>query len=156
MSVLGAHGLKTGVTHTEPQHNLLDRAANKKGEWVYVQANGTVAQYGFVRIDDDGQADALTTTLAGSGPVAVGVAQVAFADNDYGWVWVGRGGGVGKGVYGKVAASYVADAKLQTTAVAGVADDAATTVIANVRGLTTDGGSGSSVELFASGTLSCN
>ena len=45
------------------------------------------------------------------------------------------GGGVGKGIRGKVAAGFVAKANLNTTAIAGVADDASTTLIKGGVGL---------------------
>jgi hypothetical protein len=108
-----------------------------EGDFVFVQADGAIDQYGFVKIEADGQAAMLTTTNAGSNALMVGVAQVAAADNEYLWVWVGgpMGGGVGKGIRGKVAASYVAKANLNTTATAGVADDASTTLIKGGVGL---------------------
>ena len=108
-----------------------------EGEFVFVQADGAIDQYGFVKIEQDGQAAMLTTTNAGSQGLLIGVAQVAAADNEYLWVWVGglNGGGAGKGIRGKVAAGYVAKNNLFTTATAGVADDASTTKIAYVVGL---------------------
>lgn len=108
-----------------------------EGDFVFVQADGAIDQYGFVKIEADGQAAMLTTTNAGSQALLVGVAQVALADNEYGWVWIGgpMGGGVGKGIRGKVAAGFVAKANLNTTATAGVADDASTTLIKGGVGL---------------------
>ena len=108
-----------------------------EGDFVFVQADGAIDQYGFVKIEADGQAAMLTTTNAGSQALLVGVAQVALADNEYGWVWIGgpMGGGVGKGIKGKVAAGFVAKANLNTTATAGVADDASTTLIKGGVGL---------------------
>lgn len=128
-----------------------------EGKFIFVQADGAVAQYAFVKISDDGQADELTTTNAGSNNLQVGVAQVAALDNEYLWVWIGGpgGGGVGSGIKGKVAASYAADANLNTTATDGVADDASTTVIKDVVGLTTVVGAGT-VELKSSGYLRVN
>jgi len=128
-----------------------------EGKFIFVQADGAVAQYAFVKISDDGQADELTTTNAGSNNLQVGVAQVAAADNEYLWVWIGGpgGGGVGSGIKGKVAASYAADANLNTTATDGVADDTSTTRIHNAVGLTTVVGAGS-VELKSSGYLRVN
>jgi hypothetical protein len=107
------------------------------GEFVFVQADGAIDQYGFVKIEADSQAAQLTTTNAGSQGLLVGVAQVAAANDEYLWVWVGglRGGGVGSGIRGKVAAGYVAKNNLNTTATAGVADDATTTKIAYVVGV---------------------
>jgi len=127
------------------------------GEFIFVQADGAIAQYAFVKISDDGQAAELTTTNAGSNNLQVGVAQISALDNEYLWVWVGGvgGGGVGTGIKGKVAASYAADANLNTTATAGVADDASTTKIANVVGLTTVVGAGT-VELKSTGYLTVN
>jgi len=108
-----------------------------EGDFVFVQADGAIDQYGFVKIEADGQAAMLTTTNAGSNALAVGVAQVAALDNEYLWVWIGgpMGGGVGKGIRGKVAAGFVAKANLNTTATAGVADDASTTLIKGGVGL---------------------
>lgn len=128
-----------------------------EGDYMFVQADGAVAQYAFVKISDDGQADELTTTNAGSNNLQVGVAQIAAADNEYLWVWIGGpgGGGVGTGIKGKAAASYAADANLNTTATDGVADDASTTRIQNVVGLTTLVGAGT-VELKSTGHLKVN
>lgn len=136
---------------------LTDLGSCPEGEFIFVQADGALAQYGFVAISDDGQAVPLTTTSAGSNNLQVGVAQVAAADNEYLWVWVGGvgGGGVGTGIKGKVAASYAADANLNTTATGGVADDASTTKIANVVGLTTVVAAGT-VELKSTGYLLVN
>lgn len=108
-----------------------------EGEFVFVQADGAIDQYAFVKIEQDGQAAMLTTTNAGSQGLLIGVAQVAAADNEYLWVWVGglNGGGTGKGIRGKVAANYVAKNNLNTTATAGVADDTSTTKISYVVGL---------------------
>jgi hypothetical protein len=131
---------------------LLQRGTNNDGEFIFVQANGAIDQYAAVGVTGAGQAAMLTTTTYAASTV-IGFAQVAVADNEYFWLWVGSGGGTGRGIYGKVAASYVAYAAINTTAVAGVVDDAATKVLGGVNGLTTDGGSGSSVELMASGSI---
>lgn len=145
-----------GVTIPLPAQ-VGDLGSCPEGEFLFVQAGAAVAQYAFVKLSDDGQAVELTTTNAGSNNLQVGVAQVAAADNEYFWVWVGGvgGGGVGTGIKGKCAASYAADANLNTTATAGVADDASTTKIANVVGLTTLTGAGT-VELKSTGYLLVN
>jgi hypothetical protein len=131
--------------------------SSTEGEFVFVQADGAIDQYGFVKIEPDGQAAMLTTTNAGSQGLLVGVAQVAAADNEYLWVWVGglNGGGAGKGIKGKVAASYVAKNNLFTTATAGVADDASTTKIAYVVGLAATTGA-DAVELGSVAHLKVN
>ena len=131
--------------------------SSPEGEFVFVQADGAIDQYAFVKIEQDGQAAMLTTTNAGSQGLLVGVAQVAAANDEYLWVWVGglNGGGVGKGIRGKLAASYVAKNNLFTTATAGVADDASTTKIAYVVGLAATTGA-AAVELGSVGHLKVN
>lgn len=131
----------------------LARGSNTDGEFMFVKATAAIAQYAWVGIDGEGDAAELTTTTYASS-AAFGVAQVAIASGEYAWVWVGKGGGTGTGIKGKVAASYAAFAVINTTATAGVADDAATKILGGVVGLTTDSGSGSSVELLAAGLIS--
>ena len=161
MSQVGSFGVNAkktwdGTSSPLPAH-LGAVGSTPEGDYMFVQADGAVAQYAFVKISDDGQADELTTTNATSNNLQVGVAQIAAADNEYLWVWVGGvgGGGVGSGIRGKCAASYAADANLNTTATDGVADDASTTRIQNVVGLTTLTGAGT-VELKSTGHLRVN
>jgi len=161
MSQVGSFGVNggkvwDGVSIPLPA-KVGDVGSSPEGDYIFVQADGAVAQYAFVKISDDGQAAELTTTNAGANNLQVGVAQVAAADNEYLWVWVGGvgGGGVGSGIKGKAAASYAADANLNTTATAGVADDTSTTKIQNVVGLTTLTGAGT-VELKSTGHLKVN
>jgi hypothetical protein len=90
------------------------------GEYVYVQASGAITQYDWVGIDEDYQCASLTKTIADDG-WSVGVAQVAFADNDYGWVAIR-----GHNLTGRIAASCAADVSLYTSATAGVLDDSST------------------------------
>jgi hypothetical protein len=141
MSQVGSFGVNYRKTFTDTNVPLPTPAGTVgslvEGDFVFVQADGAIDQYGFVKIEADGQAAMLTTTNAGSSALLVGVAQVAAADNEYLWVWIGgpMGGGVGKGIRGKVAANFVAKANLNTTATAGVADDASTTLIKGGVGL---------------------
>ena len=88
-------------------------------EWVYVQAGGAIAQYDAVGIDEAFQAAALTKAIADAGHT-VGVAQAAFADNEYGWVAT-----KGSNISVNVLANCAADTQLYTTATAGKLDDAA-------------------------------
>jgi hypothetical protein len=161
MSRSGSFGVNYDKTYTTADEGLPavvgDVGSAKVGEFVFVQADGAIDQYGFVKIEADGQAAMLTTTNAGSNSLAVGVAQVAAADDEYLWVWVGglRGGGAGSGIKGKVAASYVAKNNLQTTATAGVADDASTTKIAYVVGVESTTGA-DAIELASVANLTVN
>lgn len=78
-------------------------------EWVYVQAGGAISQYDFVTIDETGQAVALALAGVQAGH-KVGVAQVAFTDNDYGWIAT-----KGMGLDGNVDASTAADVTLHVS-----------------------------------------
>lgn len=89
-------------------------------EWVYVQASGAITQYDWVAIDENFQAAAGTKALADAGH-QVGFAQVAFADNDYGWIAT-----KGTNISVRAAASCAADTILYTSGTAGVLDDAST------------------------------
>lgn len=134
---------------------LGDIGSDTDGEWMYVKAGAAVAQYAFVLISD---AFVATETSGASTIVQhVGVAQAALAANEFAWVWVGgpAGGGVGKGIRGKIAASYVANTPLLTTASSGVADDAGSTTIKNVSG-TVATVAAANVELKSTGYLTLN
>lgn len=161
MSQVGSFGvnhLKTwdGVSIPLPA-KVGSVGSSPDGEFVLVQADGAIDQYAFVKIEADGQAAMLTTTNAGSQGLLVGVAQVAAANDEYLWVWIGgiAAGGVGSGIKGKVAAGYVAKNNLNTTATAGVADDASTTKISYVVGVASTTPA-AAVELYAVGHLKVN
>lgn len=148
----------TEADATNAGFSLLSTSRQKSGLWVFVKASGTVAQYGAVKIDNDGTAAALTTTLSGSEPTMVGVAQLALVANDYAWVWVGEGGGTGFGIKVLVAASCATDVKLYTTATAGVLDDANSSVdlIQGLTIVTANGGTQAAVECFSPLRLATN
>lgn len=160
MSQSGSFGINSTRTWTASSAGglpakLLDVGSDKRGKWMFVKAAAAIAQYEWVGIDGSGSAALLSTTTYASS-AAIGVAQVAFGGStEYGWVWIGGagGGGTGVGIKGKVLASYVAFALINTTATAGAVDDAATKILGGVVGLTTDSGSGSSVELQSSGDI---
>lgn len=89
-------------------------------EWVYVQASGAITAYDCVAIDENYQAAAITSTLAKAG-YAIGFAQAAFDDDDFGWV-----AKQGSNISVRVAASCAPDVQLYTSATAGVLDDTST------------------------------
>jgi hypothetical protein len=111
---------------------LGDRHVDQAGnEWVFVRAGtGGITGTGYVvRITSAYVADMLSTANDARGTL-VGVAPVAFAANDYGWVQV-------KGTCPvRVAASCLADVRLNTTAVAGQIDDDGTAGAIEVVGIT--------------------
>lgn len=96
----------------------LRASATDGSEWVYVQAGGAITQYDWVAIDENFQAVAGTKTLADAGH-QVGFAQVAFSDNDLGWVAVHAPGNISV----NVAANCAPDVQLYTTSTAGTLDD---------------------------------
>lgn len=132
MSGSGSFGVNFGKTWDGVSiplpAKLMDIGHSPDGHWLFVQADGAIAKYGFVVISAAGQAAAVTQTNDGTTLVAGGVAQVAAANDEYLWVWIGgtAGGGVGSGIKGNVAAGCVGGAALYTTTTAGVADDDAT------------------------------
>jgi hypothetical protein len=87
-------------------------------EWVLVQAGAAITQYSWVAIDENYQAVMGTKSLADVGH-QVGFAQVAFADNDFGWVAVHAPGNITV----RLLASCAADVQLYTSGTAGALDD---------------------------------
>ncbi len=100
--------------------------------WCYVQAGAAVAQYAAAGLDENFQMVEITSTLARTG-LTPAFPQVAFDDNDFGWVALNAGGSISV----KLAASCAADVQLYTTATAGVLDDTATSTASLVRGVVT-------------------
>lgn len=89
-------------------------------EYTYVQAAEAITQYDFVGIDENFKASKLTKDIADDGWI-IGVAQVAFAASDYGWIAT-KGGNL----TGFVLASCAADVPLYTSGTAGKLDDSST------------------------------
>lgn len=123
--ILGANLTAPTTTQSFP---LGQRSLGSDGtEYVYVQASGAITQYYACGVDEDYQCAMLSNTTAAGAPQPA-FAQVAFDDDDYGWVPV-RGSNISV----KTRASCAADVLLYTTASAGRLDD-------------TVGGSGIAVE----------
>jgi len=89
--------------------------------YVYVQASGAITGDGYVvTIDEAFQAAMLTSSNDAYGD-KIGVADVAFADNDYGWVQVYGPCGI------RTEQDAAANARLAATVDAGQVDDSAVT-----------------------------
>jgi hypothetical protein len=121
MSVMGASVVSTEAALGAKTAGLGDRYVAQDGkEWVYIQASGAITGAGYVVIIDEAYDAAQITTSNDALGDKIGVANCAFADNDYGWVQI----------YGpcliRVSASCAANAPLNTTATAGQLDDDAT------------------------------
>lgn len=126
-------GANTAATTTTAEFGLGDRHTDHDGKiWTYVQASAAIAQYDVVVFDES------YTTLAA--PVStsndargdkLGVAAVAFADNEYGWLQI----------YGpctlNVLASCAPHVELTTTATGGSLDDATTSSLVVADGIVT-------------------
>ncbi len=93
-------------------------SGSDSSRWMYVQAGAAIAQYDCVCVDENGQAALSTAALAAAGHT-IGIAQVAFADNDLGWVCTHALGNI----YVNVAANCAPDVQLYTTATGGTIDD---------------------------------
>jgi len=97
--------------------------------WLFVQAGSAITQYDCVGIDENYQAVPLTDAIAGAGHM-IGFAQVAFADNEFGWVAI-----EGSNIQCRVAASVVQDTQLWSFTVAGVLEDASTAGAIEIHGV---------------------
>lgn len=100
--------------------------------YMYVQANGAITGDGYVcSIEPDFQAtmvDSDTAATIAEG-LLVGVADTAFADNDYGWVQIFGPCGI------RTEQDAAAHGKLAPTADAGQVDDAGATGSAYIAGM---------------------
>lgn len=117
-----AIGAEFGVTSTTPKFKLgTVMKGTGDNEWMYVRAAGAITGAGYVVVIDPAASfdAAMVTTTNGLRGLPVGVAGVAFADNEYGWVQI-KGACVVR-----VAASCAANVEITTTATAGELDDAA-------------------------------
>lgn len=145
-AVDGTIGVALGTTHGDPQFTLGEHVRGNDGtEWVYVQANGAITQYDCVAIDENFQAAPMTKALADAGH-QVGFAQVAFANDAYGWVAI-RGADLGC----RLKDACAADVALYTTASPGMLDDTAAsqTLINGAVAVAISSASGQAVEIIA-------
>lgn len=109
---------------------LGDRYVRGDGtEYVFVQASATIAQYDVAYFTAAYAATSLSTANDARGNL-VGVASVAFAANEYGWLQV-----KGPASNINVLASAAANVRLNTTATAGSLDDDGTAGSMQVQGL---------------------
>ena len=139
--VIGGYpGFTTASTADGRDFQVGNMAIGDDGScWVYVQASGAIDQYDICVLDETWQAAAATTTNTASAfGQWCGVAAVAFADNDYGWVQMSGVTSV------NVLANAAANAALNSTATAGTLDDDGTTGAETIDGIvltTANGGS---------------
>lgn len=117
------------LTQSGKGFGLGDRYVSNDGtEWVYVKASAAVAQYDVITMTVTYDAAPLGTGNDARGNL-VGVASVAFASGDYGWVQVSGPTTM------NVLASAAANVRLNTTATAGSLDDDGTAGSMQVQGI---------------------
>lgn len=140
-------GVKFDTPTTTAQFALGTIALGSDGtEWVYVQAGAALVAGDCVGINENFDATGLTLTTANDAD-RIGFAQVAFANDDFGWVALR-----GSNINCRVKASCAADAQLWTTASAGVLDDATAAGAEKVDGIvmvTANGAATAAVECKA-------
>jgi hypothetical protein len=118
-----SRGVRLGILHEDHRGYV----------YQYVHAAGAITQYAAVSIDEAFEATMLTKALADTA-VGVGVAQVAFADNDFGWVLRKGQGSIlvlancaaDVGLYSSASAGYVDDGTASQTLISGVVATAST------------------------------
>ena len=119
----GVRDHKLGIIHED----------HRGYKWQLVHANGAITQYAAVSIDEAYEATMITNALAATGKPG-GVAQVAFSDNDYGWVLRQGQGSVlvlancaaDVGLYTSASAGYLDDGTASLTLISGIVADAST------------------------------
>lgn len=126
-------GARLTTTSTDAKFPVGTMADGSDGtRWIYVKATGAITAYDVVAIDENYEAAAVTSALAGAGH-RPGFAQNAFADDEYGWVALS-----GANISVRAASSCAADALLYvgTTGLsAGVVDDASATGRVTLQGV---------------------
>ena len=121
--------VKAGTTTdgVNSEYKLGSMAAKADGSrWIYIQAGEALSQYMLVAIDEKGQALKLTSALALVSH-SIGVVQIAFADNDFGWALIEPG--MTNDYKIGVLSACDSDVDLMTSATAGYLDDVYTTFV---------------------------
>lgn len=110
-----------GTANTIPQYTPGEVVRADSGVYIYMSANGAVAE-GYAAKFAEGTWDADTVTTAESAstntPLGICVTSGGLADNQWGWFWRGQGY-----EYVYVKDSAAADAQLLTTTTAGQVGD---------------------------------
>jgi hypothetical protein len=125
-------GASPSLTHATPQHAVGTLGEGNNGaKFIYCKASTTIPQYYAAGVDEDFQANPLSSTMAAAG-MAICWPQVAVPISEYFW---GQMEGRGVDMTIVVAASCAADTALYTTATPGVLDDSATATQSLVEGV---------------------
>jgi hypothetical protein len=132
-----------------------DSSGSYSAEYVYVQANGAVAQYAVAELTEGQMTDiSISDATAGTKPLQVVVPQVAFADNEYGWAVLS-----GNGTVLCISAGAAApDVRLYLTSTDGQLDDVALTngLVHGLRLTASEGAVGSKATFHACQRMTVN
>lgn len=141
MTVAAGYNL-TSSDGLTPSFALGTETEIKGTRFGYYIADGSIAAYSLVTVQNDYDAEEGTTTTSGAKPTQCAIPQFAVADNEYFWAPIGpikpltpyNDPVTGAPVAFKVnaAALCAASVKLYTTATDGVVDDAATDLVAGL------------------------
>lgn len=115
-------GVKVDVTTTSPEFDLGDIAWIKGKAYKYIQANGAITGDGYVvswkgNVFDAAMVNSGTAATVAAG-MELGVVEVAFADDEYGWAQVYGACGI------RTEQDALANSLLGPTADSGQIDDA--------------------------------
>ncbi len=117
-------------TSTKPKFQLGTIMSGDEDDlWMYVRASAAITGAGYVVVVDTAYLAAMATNALALYGMPVGVAPVAFAANDYGWVQVRGLAQI------QVLGSCAANVKITSTTTAGALDDAAGTGTKTIVGI---------------------
>lgn len=143
-----AVGADFGATSTSPTFGLGTLLWGQGGKaYVYAQANGAITGDGYAVVLDEAFQAALLTASNDSLGDKVGVVDVAFADEEYGWVQVYGPCGI------RSEQDALANGRLAATAVGGQVDDAGSVGTAYVEGMVLGTATGGADAVNTTGSL---
>lgn len=122
----------------------------QNSEWVYVQANGAVSAGDICEINATGTASRATTAGPRTSVTELGVAQNAFADQEYGWI-ARRGYNMTVAISATVQPALTGTAELYIATTSGKLSN--TSASATVRGIIINNGSATATTTTTTGTL---
>ena len=157
-------GARYEQTDTTPQFRVGEVSFdNCGGQWIYVKAAEALTINSLCHITNASiiagtwLAEMTEITDINTGPKFLGINQVAFAQNEYGWLWRGPGGGYGRGIKVRSANMTAGALAFPLASTPGAIDDANVDegVITGLTTLTTTT-TETAVECQASMILTCN
>ena len=141
-------GANFDATHEDPRFELGTIMWGQGGKaYVYCQANGAITGDGYVVTMDEAFQAALLTTSNDALGDKVGVVDVAFADNEYGWVQIYGPCGI------RTEQDALANSRLAATADAGQVDDAGSVGTLYIEGMVLGTATGGADAVNTTGSL---